>query len=56
LGVADAMIEAKSTTESLALYEQTLKGNNAAALSIKAYMSDLKQFVLAIPNLNFIEH
>jgi hypothetical protein len=35
----------KSTTESLALYEQTLKGNNAAALSIKAYMGDLNQFV-----------
>ena len=35
----------KSTTESLALYEETLKGNNASALSIKAYMSDLKQFV-----------
>src|ERR671912_3029521 len=35
----------KSTTESLALYEETLKGNNAAALSIKAYMGDLKQFV-----------
>jgi site-specific recombinase XerD len=35
----------KSTTESLALYEATLKGNNASALSIKAYMSDLKQFI-----------
>ena len=35
----------KSTTESLALYEETLRGNNAAALSIKAYMSDLNQFV-----------
>src|ERR671917_1967498 len=35
----------KSTTESLALYEETLKGNNISALSIKAYMSDLKQFV-----------
>src|SRR5918992_2343250 len=35
----------KSTTESLALYEETLKGNNAAVLSIKAYMGDLRQFV-----------
>src|SRR5918992_4844992 len=35
----------KSTTESLALYEETLKGNNAAKLSIKAYMGDLKQFL-----------
>jgi site-specific recombinase XerD len=35
----------KSTTESLALYADTLRGSNAAALSIKAYMGDLKQFV-----------
>jgi site-specific recombinase XerD len=35
----------KSTTESIALYEETLRGNNASALSIKAYMGDLKQFV-----------
>jgi len=35
----------KSTTESLALYEETLKGNNVSALSIKAYMGDLKQFI-----------
>ena len=35
----------KSTTESLVLYEETLRGNNASALSIKAYMSDLRQFV-----------
>ncbi len=35
----------KSTTESLALYAETLRGNNAAALSIKAYMGDLKQFI-----------
>jgi site-specific recombinase XerD len=27
------------------LYEETLRGNNASALSIKAYMSDLRQFV-----------
>src|ERR671914_983012 len=35
----------KSTTKSLALYEETLQGNNTAVLSIKAYMGDLKQFV-----------
>ena len=35
----------KSTTESLALYAETLRGNNTAALSIKAYMGDLRQFI-----------
>jgi site-specific recombinase XerD len=35
----------KSTTESLVLYEETLRGNNTSAPSIKAYMSDLRQFV-----------
>ena len=35
----------KSTTESLALYAETLRGNNTAVLSIKAYMGDLRQFV-----------
>jgi len=35
----------KSTTESIALYADTLRGSNAAALSIKAYMGDLKQFM-----------
>ena len=37
--------QTKSTTESLALYAETLRGNNASALSIKAYMGDLKQFL-----------
>jgi hypothetical protein len=35
----------KSTTDSLALYADTLRGNNASALSIKAYMGDLRQFL-----------
>jgi len=35
----------KSTTESLALYADTLRGSNAATLSIKAYMGDLRQFM-----------
>jgi hypothetical protein len=35
----------KSATESLALYAETLRGNNTAALSIKAYMGDLRQFL-----------
>jgi site-specific recombinase XerD len=35
----------KSTTESLALYADTLRGNNVSALSIKAYMGDLNQFI-----------
>ena len=37
--------QSKSTTESLALYAETLRGNNASALTIKAYMGDLNQFV-----------
>ena len=35
----------KTTTESIALYNETLKGKNSSAHSIKAYMSDLKQFM-----------
>jgi len=37
--------ENKTTTQSLALYEETLRGKNASALSIKAYMGDLRQFI-----------
>jgi integrase/recombinase XerC len=37
--------EKKTTTESLALYEQTLEGKNYSAQSIKAYLGDLGQFV-----------
>lgn len=35
----------KTTTESLELYTQTLAGKNFAPLSIKAYLSDLHQFL-----------
>jgi site-specific recombinase XerD len=35
----------KTTTESIALYNETLKGKNSSVHSIKAYMSDLKQFM-----------
>jgi site-specific recombinase XerD len=35
----------KTTTESLALYKQTLTGKNYASPSIKAYLSDLQQFI-----------
>jgi site-specific recombinase XerD len=35
----------KTTTESLALYNETLKGKNSSVHSIKAYMGDLKQFM-----------
>ena len=37
--------EKKSTTESIALFKQTLEGNNYSPQSIKAYMGDLGQFV-----------
>jgi site-specific recombinase XerD len=37
--------EKKTTTESLALYQQTLTGKNYASPSIKAYLSDLSQFI-----------
>jgi site-specific recombinase XerD len=36
--------EKKTTTESLALYNDTLQGKNYSPQSIKAYMGDLKQF------------
>jgi site-specific recombinase XerD len=37
--------EKKSTTESIELYRQTLGGKNYSAQSIKAYLSDLTQFI-----------
>jgi hypothetical protein len=37
--------EKKTTTESIALFKQTLEGNNYSPQSIKAYMGDLGQFV-----------
>jgi integrase family protein with SAM-like domain len=37
--------EKKSTIQSLALYKQTLEGNNYAPQSIKAYLGDVEQFV-----------
>ena len=38
-------LEKKTTTQSLALFEETLRGKNASALTIKAYLGDLLQFV-----------
>src|ERR687895_1145190 len=35
----------KSTTESIELYKETLKGKNFSPLSIKAYLGDLQQFL-----------
>ena len=35
----------KTTTESIALFKQTLEGNNYSPQSIKAYIGDLGQFV-----------
>jgi site-specific recombinase XerD len=35
----------KTTTESIALFKQTLEGNNYSPQSIKAYAADLRQFV-----------
>jgi site-specific recombinase XerD len=35
----------KSTTESIELYKETLKGKNFSTLSIKAYLGDLQQFL-----------
>jgi site-specific recombinase XerD len=37
--------EKKTTTQSIALFEETLKGKNYSAESIKAYLSDLEQFI-----------
>src|SRR5438128_10982544 len=37
--------EKKTTTESLALYKQTLEGNNYSPQSIKAYIGNIGQFV-----------
>ena len=37
--------EKKTTTDSIALFRQTLLGNNYSPQSIKAYLSDLEQFV-----------
>src|SRR2546422_5201712 len=37
--------EKKSTTESLALYEQTLQGGNYSPQSIRAYLGDIRQFL-----------
>jgi site-specific recombinase XerD len=37
--------EKKTTTESIALFKQTLEGNNYSPQSIKAYIGDLGQFV-----------
>src|SRR5712692_1744478 len=37
--------ELKTTTESLALYTQTLEGGNYSPQSIKAYLGDLGQFI-----------
>jgi site-specific recombinase XerD len=35
----------KTTTESIVLYKETLKGKNFSLLSIKAYLGDLQQFL-----------
>jgi site-specific recombinase XerD len=35
----------KTTMQSLALYQETLTGNNYSPQSIKAYMGDLQQFL-----------
>ena len=37
--------EKKTTTESIELYKQSLKGNNYSLQSIKAYLGDIGQFV-----------
>src|SRR5207244_711074 len=37
--------EKKTTTESLALYGQTLEGKNYSPQSIRAYLGDIGQFV-----------
>jgi site-specific recombinase XerD len=37
--------EKKSTTECIALFEETLKGKNFSKESIRAYRSDLQQFL-----------
>jgi site-specific recombinase XerD len=37
--------ESKTTSESIELYKQTLAGKNYATPSIKAYLSDLQQFI-----------
>jgi site-specific recombinase XerD len=37
--------DTKTTTQSLALFEQTLTGKNYSPQSIKAYLSDLEQFL-----------
>ena len=37
--------EKKTTTHSLALFAETLKGKNYSPQSIKAYMGDLTQFL-----------
>ena len=37
--------EKKTTTESIELFKQSLEGNNYSRESIKAYLSDLAQFV-----------
>ena len=37
--------EKKTTTQSLALFEETLRGKNYSPESIKAYMGDLTQFL-----------
>src|SRR5918999_940959 len=35
----------KTTTESIEIYRETLRGKNFSALSIKAYLGDLQQFL-----------
>ena len=37
--------EKKTTTESIALFKDTLEGNNYSPQSIKAYMGDLGPFI-----------
>src|SRR5439155_6875454 len=37
--------KSKTTTESIALFKQTLEGNNYSPQSIKAYLGDLAQFI-----------
>jgi site-specific recombinase XerD len=37
--------ETKTTTESIALFRETLQGKNYSVQSIKAYLSDLEQFI-----------
>jgi hypothetical protein len=43
--------EKKTSTESIALFKQTLEGNNYSPQSIKAYMGDLEPVAKLFPHL-----